>query len=96
MRYERKEHVASRDNLFIASGPRKQSPKLDIPSIFISGGPMLAGKLRGKPVDLISVFEGVGAHAAGKIDDDELLAIENALAVAEIAALPDGNNALSA
>ena len=34
--------------------------RLNIPAIFISGGPMLAGKLEGKPVDLITVFQGVG------------------------------------
>ena len=38
------------------------------PAIFISGGPMLAGKLQGKPVDLITVFEGVGAVKVQKDD----------------------------
>ncbi len=39
--------------------------RLNIPAILISGGPMLAGHVGGKPVDLISVFEGVGALKAG-------------------------------
>ena len=41
--------------------------RLNIPSIVISGGPMLAGNAGGKPIDLISVFEGVGAVASGKM-----------------------------
>jgi dihydroxy-acid dehydratase len=51
--------------------------RLNIPSIFISGGPMLAGKLRGKPVDLITVFEGVGAVKSGKISAKQLKEIED-------------------
>jgi dihydroxy-acid dehydratase len=46
--------------------------RLNIPAILISGGPMLAGKFRGKEVDLISVFEGVGAARAGTICEDDL------------------------
>lgn len=51
--------------------------RLNIPSIIISGGPMLAGKKGDDPIDLISVFEGVGARAAGKITEEEFLEIEN-------------------
>jgi dihydroxy-acid dehydratase len=51
--------------------------RLNIPTIFISGGPMLAGKLKGKTIDLISVFEGVGKVKAGKISPEELDAIED-------------------
>jgi len=51
--------------------------RLNIPSIFISGGPMLAGHLEGKPVDLITVFEGVGAVKAGKMTEEELNALED-------------------
>ncbi|MCW5980832.1 MAG: dihydroxy-acid dehydratase [Bryobacteraceae bacterium] len=43
--------------------------RLNIPSVYVSGGPMLAG--RGN-TDLITVFEGVGRHSAGKIDTEEL------------------------
>ena len=46
--------------------------RLNIPAILISGGPMLAGRFRGKEVDLISVFEGVGAVKTGAICEDEL------------------------
>ena len=52
--------------------------RINIPTIFVSGGPMAAGKTpSGKTVDLISVFEGVGAYQAGKIDDDELKELED-------------------
>ncbi len=46
--------------------------RLNIPAILISGGPMLAGRYKGKAVDLITVFEGVGAVKGGKIDEAEL------------------------
>lgn len=46
--------------------------RLNIPAIVVSGGPMLPGNYNGKPVDLISIFEGVGAQAAGRISEDEL------------------------
>ncbi|MFZ2447798.1 MAG: dihydroxy-acid dehydratase [Syntrophobacteraceae bacterium] len=51
--------------------------RLNIPAIVISGGPMLAGRVNGKPVDLISVFEGVGALKAGQISADELDQLED-------------------
>ena len=44
--------------------------RVNIPSIYVSGGPMLAGD--GK-IDLISVFEGVGAYSAGKMDEEQLM-----------------------
>lgn len=50
--------------------------RLNIPSIIISGGPMLAGRLQGKTIDLISVFEGVGRVAAGTMDEKELEMLE--------------------
>ncbi len=47
--------------------------RVNIPTIFASGGPMLAGQQHeGKVLDLISVFEGVGAHKAGKITEAQL------------------------
>ncbi len=46
--------------------------RLNIPAVLISGGPMLAGRFQGKEVDLITVFEGVGAVKAGKICEDDL------------------------
>ena len=51
--------------------------RLNIPAIFISGGPMLAGKMNGKAVDLISVFEGVGAVKSGRMTPDKLKQLED-------------------
>jgi len=52
--------------------------RVNIPTIFVSGGPMAAGKTpSGKTVDLISVFEGVGARKVGKIDDVQLKELED-------------------
>jgi len=51
--------------------------RLNIPAVVVSGGPMLAGKLRGKPVDLITVFEGVGAVKSGKMTAKQLKEIED-------------------
>jgi len=49
--------------------------RLNIPAILISGGPMLAGRFEGREVDLISVFEGVGAVKAGRMAEGELKAL---------------------
>jgi len=51
--------------------------RLNIPTIFISGGPMLAGTLDGKTVDLISVFEGVGKVKSGRMKQKELKSLED-------------------
>ena len=51
--------------------------RLNIPTIFVSGGPMLAGHLKGKKRSLSSIFEAVGDHAAGKMSDEEVLEYEN-------------------
>ena len=50
--------------------------RLNIPTIFVSGGPMLAGRLDGKKTSLSSMFEAVGAYSAGKIDDNRLKVCE--------------------
>ncbi|TVR00815.1 MAG: dihydroxy-acid dehydratase [Desulfovibrionales bacterium] len=50
--------------------------RLNIPSILVSGGPMLAGAWQGMPVDLISVFEGVGKVRKGQMTQDELDELE--------------------
>ena len=51
--------------------------RVNIPTIFVSGGPMKAGKTKdGKTVDLISIFEGVAEFNAGKITEDELKELE--------------------
>ncbi len=61
----------------IVPGMMMAAMRLNIPTIFISGGPMKAGVLEtGEVVDLISVFEGVGAYQRGTINDDQLLALE--------------------
>ena len=46
--------------------------RLNIPTVFVSGGPMLAGRVGGKKTSLSSMFEAVGAYKAGKIDDEKL------------------------
>jgi dihydroxy-acid dehydratase len=50
--------------------------RLNRPSLFVYGGTIMPGCHRDHPVDVVSVFEAVGKHAAGKIDDAELGAIE--------------------
>src|SRR5699024_5441106 len=44
--------------------------RVNIPTIFVSGGPMLAGKVNGEKTSLSSMFEAVGAHAAGKMTEE--------------------------
>ncbi|MBR4754827.1 MAG: dihydroxy-acid dehydratase [Lachnospiraceae bacterium] len=51
--------------------------RVNIPTVFVSGGPMLAGHLGGKKRSLSSMFEAVGAHAAGKMTDEEVKEYEN-------------------
>jgi dihydroxy-acid dehydratase len=51
--------------------------RLNIPAVFVSGGPMLAGSLNGKAVDLISVFEGVGKVKAGTLSQKSLKELED-------------------
>ncbi|OBR65847.1 dihydroxy-acid dehydratase [Paenibacillus oryzae] len=51
--------------------------RVNIPTMFVSGGPMKAGKTSdGRSISLSSVFEGVGAYQSGKIDDKQLLELE--------------------
>jgi dihydroxy-acid dehydratase len=61
----------------IVPGMLMASARLNLPTIVVSGGPMLAGTLRGRTLDLISVFEGVGAVKSGKMDEAELADIED-------------------
>ncbi len=56
----------------IVPGMLMAALRLDIPAVLISGGPMLAGRFQGREVDLISVFEGVGAVKAGRMAEEEL------------------------
>jgi len=61
----------------IVPGMLMASARLNLPAIVVSGGPMLAGTLHGRTIDLISVFEGVGAVKSGKMDEAELADIED-------------------
>src|SRR5512136_1983228 len=62
----------------IVPGMIMAAMRVNIPAIFVSGGPMAAGKTPdGQVVDLISVFEGVGAYQAGKIDAGRLKTLED-------------------
>lgn len=51
--------------------------RVNIPTIFVSGGPMLAGRVKGSKHSLSSIFEAVGAYNAGKLSDEELEEYEN-------------------
>lgn len=71
------------DGLVAIGGCDKNMPgclialaRLNRPSVFVYGGTILPGKHKGKNVDIVSVFEAVGAHARGDIDDRELKQIE--------------------
>ena len=46
--------------------------RVNVPTIFVSGGPMLAGHVNGEKTSLSSMFEAVGSHAAGKMSDEEV------------------------
>ncbi len=62
----------------IVPGMLMAAVRLNIPTIFISGGPMKAGMtLSGEVIDLISVFEGVGKFSSGQIDEYKLKELEN-------------------
>ncbi len=50
--------------------------RLNIPTVFVSGGPMLAGRVGGKKRSLSSMFEAVGAYNAGKINEEQLTEFE--------------------
>jgi len=60
----------------IVPGMLMAAARLNIPTVVISGGPMLAGSYEGETCDLSSMFEAVGALKAGKINEDELKAME--------------------
>ncbi|QQO09093.1 dihydroxy-acid dehydratase [Breznakiella homolactica] len=62
----------------VVPGMLMAAARLNIPGIFVSGGPMLAGRRKGKPLTLTSMFEAVGAVGAGTMDEAELYALEEA------------------
>jgi dihydroxy-acid dehydratase len=73
----------SMDGLLAIGGCDKNMPgamigiaRLNIPAIFVYGGTIKPGKYHGKDLTVVSVFEAVGAHAAGKMPDEELHGIE--------------------
>lgn len=51
--------------------------RLNIPTVFVSGGPMLSGRVKGKNTSLSSMFEAVGAYAAGRMSEDDVMEYEN-------------------
>jgi dihydroxy-acid dehydratase len=60
----------------IVPGMLMAAMRLNVPAVMVSGGPMLAGRLDGRTIDLNSVFEAVGRHQAGTLDDEGLKAVE--------------------
>ncbi len=71
------------DGLVAIGGCDKNMPacamalaRLDRPAVFVYGGTIMPGIWRGQPVDIVSVFEAVGQHAAGKLSDGELADLE--------------------
>ena len=61
----------------IVPGMLMAALRINIPTVFVSGGPMKAGtNKKGEKVDLVSVFEGVGKYKTGEIDDDDLKDLE--------------------
>lgn len=62
----------------IIPGMLMAAARMNIPTIVISGGPMMAGRLDGKPVDLNDVFIGVGAVARGEMSHEDLDRLERA------------------
>ncbi|MCL2634151.1 MAG: dihydroxy-acid dehydratase [Oscillospiraceae bacterium] len=61
----------------IVPGMLMAAARLNIPSAFVSGGPMLAGVVGGKRVNLSETFEAVAKHRKGEISDYELVEMEN-------------------
>lgn len=60
----------------VVPGMLMAAARLDIPSIVVTGGPMLPGEFKGELVDLINVYEGVGAVSSGKMSEEELEELE--------------------
>ena len=60
----------------IIPGMLMATARLNVPAIFVSGGPMMAGRYRGQDVDLKTVFEAVGEYRAGRMGEGELRELE--------------------
>src|SRR5512132_899774 len=76
-------HAERLDAMVTLAGCDKSLPgmlmaaaRLNVPSVFVYGGSILPGHHNGQALDIVSVFEAVGAHAAGTLDDAGLEAIE--------------------
>src|SRR5690606_41614061 len=76
-------HAERLDALVTFAGCDKSLPgmlmaaaRLNVPSVFVYGGSILPGHHNGEALDIVSVFEAVGSHAAGTLDDAGLDAIE--------------------
>ena len=72
------------DGVITLSGCDKTIPatamalaRLDLPGLMLYGGPTMPGRFEGRDVTIMDVFEGVGAHAAGKMSSERLLVLEN-------------------
>ncbi|HZJ99797.1 MAG TPA: dihydroxy-acid dehydratase [Tissierellaceae bacterium] len=61
----------------VVPGVLMAAARIDIPSIVVSGGPMLAGRYKGKKIDLSTMFEAVGAVNAGRLTERELYEMED-------------------
>lgn len=62
----------------IVPGMLMAAARLDIPAIFVSGGPMMAGRHEGEEIDVKTMFEAAGAVLAGKLSEDDLCELEQA------------------
>ncbi|MBV8305154.1 MAG: dihydroxy-acid dehydratase [Acidimicrobiia bacterium] len=76
-------HAERLDGMVTLAGCDKSLPgmlmaaaRLNLPSVFLYGGTILPGRLKDRALDIVSVFEAVGAHAAGGLSDEELALIE--------------------
>jgi dihydroxy-acid dehydratase len=83
-------HAERLDALVTFAGCDKSLPgmlmaaaRLNVPAVFLYGGSILPGHHAGRAIDIVDVFEAIGAHAAGSIDDDELGAIERSACPSE-------------
>src|SRR3954452_6651053 len=76
-------HAERLDGMVTFAGCDKSLPgmlmaaaRLNLPSVFLYGGTILPGRLKDEALDIVSVFEAVGAHAAGALTEEELSLIE--------------------
>src|SRR4051794_12334595 len=76
-------HAERFDGMVTFAGCDKSLPgmlmaaaRLNLPSVFLYGGTILPGRLKDEALDIVSVFEAIGAHAAGALTDEELSLIE--------------------